>query len=163
MNPETARLAEDCLTHIESELKMVDEIGKMIGEFRRSLRDRDRTPEELTKYVADLGRHVETLHAARENMRQRLVTVLGLPAQQVTIGKLADQCPPEVRCSLHQQRARLRESTSLLNGQLASLGNLVLQLMEITENVFCSLSGQAAMGTVYERDGRPKLTYRSVG
>jgi len=163
MNPETARLAQDCLTHIESEMKLVDDIGKMVGEFRGSLKNRDRSPEELLQYVSALGAHIDSLHAARETLRHRLAGVLGLPAQLATIGKLADQCPPELRGTLHAERARLRESTTLLNGQLASLGNLIMQLMEITENVFRSLAGQAAMGTVYERDGRPKLPFRSVG
>lgn len=150
--------ASACMAHLAAEAAYLGEVERVTVEFRQAFRARDQsTADRLIQVVSDLSPHLDRLETNRLVMRATIADVLGLKPNEATVGKLAEKCDAETRIQLDELRAQLQTQARSLNGHLASTGNLAMQLMELNENVFRSLTGQSAQSVVYERTGRARL------
>ena len=153
-----SQLVSDCIAHLDAEAALLQETDKVVDGFRDSLMSGGPPPtDQWIQQMAVFGRQINQLQVRRETLRKRLSAGLGVGPEAATVGRLANVSDPKSRLELNTLRQRLREQGDAINGRIAAFANLVVQMMELTENVFRALAGKSAGSTIYERTGRKSL------
>lgn len=154
MNQAIRSLTHSFVQHLQREEQLLESLHQVARELRESLTSHEVHGEDLVRRHADVLACAETISAERSSLAKQLAKALDVPEQSATLGLLLQHCDPESGATLRDFQERLRQAAEGLSGSLSTTGNLALQMLDILEHVFRSLSGDQGSAMVYECNGR---------
>lgn len=148
-------LALRCLAHLEQEEAMLQASWELVQQTRQALLERDQQRlHALLERQQTTAAAAQKLHAARQNIRCEIAACFSIPAENASLGYLAQRASAERRgqlLSYRRQLSELAEKVDLLNrGNVALAG----QVMDLLHGVLHRLTGENPQPTRYERTGR---------
>ena len=157
MKPKAEELAAAFASHMQREEDLLGSLQLVVHEMRKSLLSRDDQMDGLILRHAQVSLSMERMSEERNELRRALAKTFAVPEQSATVALLIKHCDPPTRNVLEGFQQRLRSAAESLNGAVAANGNLALQMLDLLESVFQSLSGDRGNSIVYECSGRRRV------
>lgn len=148
-------LALRCLAHLEQEDAMLQASWELVQQTRKALLERDQQrPHELLERQQSTAAAAQKLHAARQMIRRDIAACFSIPAEDASLGYLAQRTSADRRDQLLSQRRQLSDLAEKVD--LLNRGNVALagQVMELLHGVLHRLTGENPQPARYERTGR---------
>ena len=160
------------MDNVDRLLSVLDEQVALLGRKLSLLRQmadcvKQAELEELAGLLqreATLSSDESELAARTAELRAELSRLSGTPAEQLTLGQLAEQLEGPAAIALNDRRERLLTLAQQLQQQATKTVMLVRQAMELNSVLLAALIGREAGGQTYApdgavQDGRPVSTF----
>jgi hypothetical protein len=155
---ESDGLALKCLAHLEKEEAMLDQAVQALRQVRTALVQGDAGQlSQALQQQQHTTQAADDLRAARGRLRQSVARVLGIAANEATLGALADRVSGEMRNRLLGYRVRLTQMAREL--EMMNRGNaaLIQQSMHLLQRLLAQLTGNENATDRYAPSGQREL------
>jgi len=127
-------LAQRALVHFEREEAFLDSLREQLQEIHTALVDNNQ-PElhKVLQRQSELERRQEALRRQRAGLRRRAAALLGVAAEDIHLGRLAEHLSGEPARQLEHQRQRLEQKlreTDQIRQRIASLTHCCLSFLQ---------------------------------
>ena len=149
-------LAVACLTHLELERALLEQLLAIMQAMRQAMLSRD---QDQVGQIIESAQQIDLQPAAesRDRVRDQIAAALQVPREQATIRLLRGHCDADLTARLEESSERTRVVAVEVNRLAAANGSLAFQLWQIMDRFFCALGGDQAAPQVYERTGHRRI------
>ncbi len=122
------------------------------------------TLEELLRQEGALETDGAALDGRLDELRRALARCAGLPARELTLGRLAESLEGPLAIALSDRRERLLLLARAVQEQSDKTAALVRHALDFNRQMIEALTGAAGEGTLYAADGevRPQAARNAV-
>jgi flagellar FlgN protein len=147
-------VADHLLAHLQDEEASLAAMLRAVRDVHSALRqlDDDALRQALDDEISVL-KTAESLQQRRRQMRSELSDVLGVSAEEATLGLIVSATAGSLRETVTRCRQSLAEMASEMNRLNRQNAAMIRQSMSITQGIIGRLTGTAAVGESYNADG----------
>jgi ribosomal protein L34 len=145
----------ELLIVLKQESEILARIETWLGQVRHKVVERDESGlEALLKDIQATQGQRGMLEQRRQQIRQALATVLGLPFQQVTLTRLTGLLEGELKTQVSRMKSRLHTQTETLRAEHRGTAMLLVD---------CARFNRMLLNSIFEESHQTVTTYTPRG
>src|SRR3990172_4484321 len=128
---------EELLAVLEADVRHIQESLSTLDRLRGLLIKHDETGlQELLQQIREQADVYEAVESQRHRLRRQLAGLLGCPADDVTLSRLAQALPPPLREAVTHQKRTLRDLVERLRREYRHTGLLLADCTRFNRAMF---------------------------